>query len=75
MASPMSPYAEPLLGATGVGGEVRKLAFRSAAAHESDLVGIGLGNEAKVRIGITTEEGASALSDHQSGPATPPLRR
>jgi hypothetical protein len=28
MASPMSPDAEPLLGATGVGGEVRKLAFR-----------------------------------------------
>jgi hypothetical protein len=32
----------------------------SATAHESDLVGIGLGNEAKVCTGITTEESAAS---------------
>ncbi len=69
MASPISPDAEPLLGATGVGGEVRNSHSGSGTAHESDPVRIGLGNEARVCIGITTDERADTLSDHQSGPA------
>ena len=50
----MSPDAKSLLGATGVGGEVRNSHSGSATAHGSDPVGIGLGNEASVCTGITT---------------------
>ena len=49
----MSPDAKSLLGATGVGGEVRNSHSGSATAHGSDPVGIDLGNEASVRTGIT----------------------